>query len=228
VLAKTPSTHCLWLIAGPACRSAFESAAEYDSPDAAATTVLVTGATGRVGRVLVRKLLLRGYKVRALVRQRDTGAAARGSGDAEADAIPQSAELVFGDIADYGACRNAVEGVDKVGGLLLAGQNHARGSRGLARLGTGATGAGPPAGTSLRRRTTRLWPGSHRCRCARPQVICCSGARSTLAADLSRVEEQGVTNLARAFLDAQVRGGVGFTCCFVGQRPREGGGWRGK
>ncbi len=28
------------------------------------TTVLVCGATGRVGRVLVRKLLLRGYKVR--------------------------------------------------------------------------------------------------------------------------------------------------------------------
>lgn len=36
---------------------------EYESPDAPSTTVLVTGATGRVGRVLVRKLLLRGYKV---------------------------------------------------------------------------------------------------------------------------------------------------------------------
>lgn len=32
------------------------------------TTVLVIGATGRVGQVLVRKLLLRGYNVRALVR----------------------------------------------------------------------------------------------------------------------------------------------------------------
>ncbi len=38
---------------------------EYESPDAPSTTVLVTGATGRVGRVLVRKLLLRGYKVGA-------------------------------------------------------------------------------------------------------------------------------------------------------------------
>lgn len=37
------------------------------------------------------------------------------------------------------------------------------------------------------------------------QVICCSGARSTITADLSRVEEQGVSNLASAFLDAQVR-----------------------
>lgn len=37
------------------------------------------------------------------------------------------------------------------------------------------------------------------------QVICCSGARSTITADLSRVEEQGVSNLAAAFMDAQVR-----------------------
>lgn len=36
------------------------------------------------------------------------------------------------------------------------------------------------------------------------QIVCCSGARSTITADLSRVEEQGVANLARAFLDAQV------------------------
>ncbi|EFN51818.1 hypothetical protein CHLNCDRAFT_59780 [Chlorella variabilis] len=126
----------------------FVNAAEFESPDAASTTVLVTGATGRVGRVLVRKLLLRGYKVRALVRQRDTGAAAAaGEGDGDAEAIPQSAELVYGDIGEYKSCRQAVEGVDK--------------------------------------------------------VICCSGARSTITADLSRVEEQGVSNLASAFLDAQ-------------------------
>ncbi len=37
---------------------------EFSSPQASYTTVLVCGATGRVGRVLVRKLLLRGYKVR--------------------------------------------------------------------------------------------------------------------------------------------------------------------
>lgn len=36
------------------------------SPKALSTTVLVVGATGRVGRILVRKLLLRGYKVRAI------------------------------------------------------------------------------------------------------------------------------------------------------------------
>lgn len=133
---------------------------EYESPDAPSTTVLVTGATGRVGRVLVRKLLLRGYKVRALVRTRRDGGSAAGAaspsseadGDSsssggEAEAFPQSVELVYGDLGDYKACRAAVEGVDK--------------------------------------------------------IVCCSGARSTITADLSRVEEQGVANLARAFLDAQ-------------------------
>lgn len=42
-------------------------------PDKAAsssnsTRVLVVGGTGRVGKVIIRKLLLRGFKVRALVR----------------------------------------------------------------------------------------------------------------------------------------------------------------
>ncbi|KAL4433778.1 hypothetical protein ABPG75_000219 [Micractinium tetrahymenae] len=127
---------------------------EYESPDAPSTTVLVTGATGRVGRVLVRKLLLRGYKVRALVRTRRDGGSATGGtaassseGEGEGEAFPQSVELVYGDVGDYQACRAAVEGVDK--------------------------------------------------------IVCCSGARSTITADLSRVEEQGVANLARALLDAQ-------------------------
>jgi hypothetical protein len=37
---------------------------DFEAPQAAYTTVLVVGATGRVGRILTRKLLLRGYKVR--------------------------------------------------------------------------------------------------------------------------------------------------------------------
>lgn len=44
------------LIGGPMC--------EFTIPNADLTTVLVAGATGRVGRILVRKLLLRGYKVK--------------------------------------------------------------------------------------------------------------------------------------------------------------------
>lgn len=60
-----------------------------------------------MGRVLVRKLLLRGYTVRALVRQRNEGTEV-------AEAIPQSVELVYGDLGDYKSCREAVKGVDKI------------------------------------------------------------------------------------------------------------------
>lgn len=35
---------------------------DYQTPQAECTTVLVVGATGTVGKVLVRKLLLRGYR----------------------------------------------------------------------------------------------------------------------------------------------------------------------
>lgn len=36
------------------------------------------------------------------------------------------------------------------------------------------------------------------------QVICCSGARSTITADLARVDDVGVANLAKAFMDELV------------------------
>ncbi len=44
------------VIGGPMC--------DFTTPNAELTTVLVAGATGRVGRILVRKLQLRGYKVK--------------------------------------------------------------------------------------------------------------------------------------------------------------------
>jgi uncharacterized protein YbjT (DUF2867 family) len=81
-----------------------DTPAEFDSPQASSTTVLVVGATGRVGRVLVRKLLLRGYKVKALVREKSTAS----------EVIPRSVELATGDVGDYKSCRKAVEGVDKI------------------------------------------------------------------------------------------------------------------
>lgn len=80
----------------------------FDVSQAEDSIVLVVGATGRVGRVLVRKLLIRGYRVKALVRRR---------GETEEDvmeSIPQSVEVIDGDISDYKACRKAVDGVDKV------------------------------------------------------------------------------------------------------------------
>lgn len=54
---------------------------------------------------------------------------------------------------------------------------------------------------------TCLRPGSS-CPRSCPQVICCSGARTTLTTDLSRVDDVGVSNLAKAFMDELVRTSV--------------------
>ncbi|KAK9843775.1 hypothetical protein WJX81_005781 [Elliptochloris bilobata] len=79
---------------------------EFETPQAAVTRVLVAGATGRVGRVLVRKLLLRGYKVKALAREH--------GGQDNAKPLPPAVEVVTGDVGDEAACLRAVQGVDKV------------------------------------------------------------------------------------------------------------------
>ena len=55
-------------------------------------TALVTGATGAVGPVLVRALLAKGYRVKALCRRPDS--------DHE---LPADVERVCGDIADPAA-----------------------------------------------------------------------------------------------------------------------------
>lgn len=96
----------------PQFSSAGEGLTEFETPQAAFTTVLVVGASGRIGRVLVRKLLLRGYKVKAMLRPRLNE-------DGEIDlerplGIPQSVEIVYGDVSEYASCRAAAEGVDKV------------------------------------------------------------------------------------------------------------------
>lgn len=47
--------------------------------------------------------------------------------------------------------------------------------------------------------------------------MCCSGARTALTLDLARVDDEGVANLAKAFMDEQVRwggwGGCLPACC---------------
>jgi uncharacterized protein YbjT (DUF2867 family) len=75
------------------------------------TTVLVVGATGRVGRILIRKLLLRGYKVKALIRLRE------GFRESKEDiqGLPSAVEVVTGDVGELKACQKAIRGVDKVG-----------------------------------------------------------------------------------------------------------------
>jgi hypothetical protein len=88
---------------------------DADAPSSAASTcVLVVGATGRVGRILTRKLLLRGYKVRGLVRRRE------GMRE-DAEGVPEAVEIVSGDVGETRDCQRAVRGVDKVRGCGAAG-----------------------------------------------------------------------------------------------------------
>lgn len=62
-------------------------------------TILVTGATGRVGRQVVQQLVQRGSKVRVLVRD-----------PAKAD-FPAGVEVAKGDLLDIDALRSAFKGV---------------------------------------------------------------------------------------------------------------------
>src|SRR5450631_2143347 len=65
--------------------------------------VLVTGATGNVGSVVVRELLKRGAKVRALIRKPDA-----------AQKLPASVEVAIGDLLDPVSVEKAMQGVDKL------------------------------------------------------------------------------------------------------------------
>jgi hypothetical protein len=87
------------------------AALDFQAPQAAYTTVLIIGATGRVGRILTRKLLLRGYKVKALVRKRE--------GRQDIDSIPAAVEIVEGDVGVMRDAQAAVRGVNKVRRALM-------------------------------------------------------------------------------------------------------------
>ncbi|XP_004488919.2 protein HIGH CHLOROPHYLL FLUORESCENCE PHENOTYPE 173, chloroplastic [Cicer arietinum] len=120
---------------------------EFAIPGAQNTTVLVVGATSRIGRILVRKLMLRGYAVKALVRKAD---------EEVVEVLPRSVEIVIGDVGDPTTVKSAVQGCNK--------------------------------------------------------IIYCATARSSITADLFRVDHQGVYNLSKAFQDhnnklAQLRAG---------------------
>ncbi|XP_010539594.1 PREDICTED: uncharacterized protein LOC104813622 [Tarenaya hassleriana] len=124
---------------GPMC--------EFAVPGAQNVTVLVVGATSRIGRIVVRKLMLRGYTVKALVRKAD---------EEVMSMLPRSVEVVVGDVGEPSTLKSAIEGCNK--------------------------------------------------------IIYCATARSTVTADLVRVDHQGVYNLTKAFQDynnrmAQLRAG---------------------
>ncbi|XP_037464476.1 protein HIGH CHLOROPHYLL FLUORESCENCE PHENOTYPE 173, chloroplastic-like [Triticum dicoccoides] len=82
---------------GPMC--------EFTVPGAQDTTVLVVGATSRIGRIVVRKLMLRGYNVKALVRRDDADVI---------DMLPRSVDIAVGDVGDPLAVQSAVSGCSKI------------------------------------------------------------------------------------------------------------------
>ncbi len=63
-------------------------------------TILVTGATGRIGKYLVNALLEKGEKVRVLIRKRMTEF--------------ENVETFYGDLLDKEAVKKAVEGIDTI------------------------------------------------------------------------------------------------------------------
>src|SRR3954467_11238585 len=77
-------------------------------------TVLVTGATGFIGRRLVRALVADGHTVKAMTRRPALRAAGRTvkavPGRPDDSAGP--GEPVFGDVFDAGTLASAMEGVD--------------------------------------------------------------------------------------------------------------------
>ncbi|KAL1495685.1 hypothetical protein AB1Y20_016548 [Prymnesium parvum] len=84
--------------------------------------VLVVGATGRTGRIIVRKLVLRGFRVAVLVRSLSSDTL---------NLLGSGVSYSYGDMTDYQTLLDAMEDVDKV--IFCAGdsENHARELEGL-------------------------------------------------------------------------------------------------
>ncbi|KAG8090600.1 hypothetical protein GUJ93_ZPchr0011g27572 [Zizania palustris] len=74
-------------------------------PGAQDTTVLVVGSTTHIGRIVVCKLMLRGYNVKALVRRNDPEGI---------DMLPRSMDVVVGDVVDSSSAQYVVSGCNKV------------------------------------------------------------------------------------------------------------------
>ena len=93
--------------------------------------ILVTGATGTVGRELVPQLLARGQAVRAMSRTPEKASALFGSG----------VEVVRGDFDDHASLQAAIDGVERV--FLLTAQMGGRPPRRDGLRPGGAGGRAP-------------------------------------------------------------------------------------
>lgn len=78
--------------------------------------ILVVGATGRLGGIIVKKLLVKGYQVRVLVRENSPSEALAGQGLAytAAELVAAGAEAVTGDMRDRASLDSACQGVETV------------------------------------------------------------------------------------------------------------------
>lgn len=77
----------------------------FDDSEGEPPVVLVAGATGQTGQIIVRKLLLRGYRVRVLVRNLYSSTL---------DLLGTGVTFAKGDIRDYESLLECVGDVDKV------------------------------------------------------------------------------------------------------------------
>jgi len=82
----------------------------YDPAEGLSTRVLVTGATGAIGRAVCRELVLHGYRVLGLVRTEEA-----------AERLPYAVVPIFGNIRDPKGWEPAIAGVDVVVHLAMAG-----------------------------------------------------------------------------------------------------------
>ncbi|KAB2611063.1 hypothetical protein D8674_019095 [Pyrus ussuriensis x Pyrus communis] len=78
---------------------------EFVIPGDQNTTVLVVRATSIIGRIVVRKLMVRAYTVKALVRNADQEVV---------ELLPRSVEIVTGDVGDPATLYAAVQGCNKI------------------------------------------------------------------------------------------------------------------
>ncbi|OEL33544.1 hypothetical protein BAE44_0005440 [Dichanthelium oligosanthes] len=158
---------------GPMC--------EFTVPGAQDTTVLVVGATSRIGRIVVRKLMLRGYNVKVSIRF-----------------LLAAPEMLFADLTEMAMAFDSSVRIHNIG-VGKAEPNFLLSSQALVRrndpevidmlprsvdvvvgdVGDPATVKAAVSGCS--------------------KVIYCATARSTITGDLNRVDNQGVRNASKAF-----------------------------